>query len=233
MQIELNENLVHIHAHVCGDGNMYMKKEKRSPSAIKNSRMTEPFYRHVIEYTNYCPELLDKMTLAIKSLFPKTYVYRDNKKRRIQARNKPLYCMLKMLKYIDGSNWDIPQEIVENERFRKIWLRAIFDDEGSVYKSCIVCYNTNKKAVLTIQKMLALEGIRTTLYNRLPTKLKYKICYTIRIPSESFLEFKKIGFDHSIKKKKYEDYCKEKMHRPGCVQEGVVPFTFESPRQNP
>lgn len=61
-ELKLNKELVAIHAHVCGDGNMYIKKEERSPSSKRTGRTNKPIYRRIIEYTNTCPELLDKMT---------------------------------------------------------------------------------------------------------------------------------------------------------------------------
>ncbi len=221
LSMNLTKHLVAIHAHVCGDGNMYLKVEKRSPSAIRTGRTTKPFKRYIIEYTNTRPELLDHMTKHIKRTFPKTYVYRDDKKHRIQARNKTIFQIMRNLEYQDGSRWVIPEEIIENTEFRRIWLRAFFDDEGSVYKSAIAGYNTNREAILTIAEMLKLEGMETKITFRLPKYKKYKICYTIRIGSSYFTLFKHIGFNHKIKKKKYNLFYKIRMRRRGCVRSEI------------
>ena len=135
--MDLNTALVAIHAHVCGDGNMYVKKEKRSPSSIRTGRSTKPFDRYIIEYTNTDDHLLELMISDVKALLQKSYVYLSRKKHRIQVRSKSLFFSLRHLGYIDGNNWSIPEKVVQNETFRRIWLRAIFDDEGCVYKSSI------------------------------------------------------------------------------------------------
>jgi len=227
--MELTADLVAIHAHVCGDGNMYVKVEKRSPSAIRTGRTTKPFKRFVIEYTNTRPELLDIMTKHIKRAFPETYVYRGDKKHRIQARNKQLFQIIQNLEYQDGSRWTIPDEITENVEFRRIWLRAFFDDEGSVYENTVIGYNTNKDAIITIAEMLKLEGIDTTITYRLPKYKKHKICYTIRIRSAYFGLFKNIGFNHKLKREKYNKFYKIRMRRPGLSGHWVLPNSLSNP----
>lgn len=210
---ELNKDLVLIHSHLCGDGNLYVKLEKRSPSSIRTGRTTKPFKRYTMEYTNTSQSLLDEMARVIKNVCPSVYVYKG--KQRVQVRNKPLYLFMKKLGCATGGKWRIPSKIIEKSEFRRIWLRAFFDDEGSVYKDCLLCYNTNKQGILTIKKMLKLEGFRTTLTEKIPKNKKYKICYTLRIVSSDFLLFKKIGFNHSIKKEKYKKFSEIRMRRLG------------------
>jgi len=218
MNEKLNKYIVAIYAHICCDGNMYIKSQKRSPSSIRITGTTEPSKRYVVEYNNTCNELLIFVRDNINNIFPGRYIYFDDKgKHRIQMMNKPLYVMLKNIGYIRGKEWDIPKEIIENEEFRRIWLRAFFDDEGSVYHNCIVGYNTNRKAILKIIEMLELEDMKIGVYERIPKNPKHRVCYTIKILSSSFLDFKKIGFNHPEKKKKYEEYRKIRMRRPGLL----------------
>ncbi len=230
--MKLNEELVAIHAHVCGDGNMYIKKENRSPSSIRTSRSIKPFNRFIIEYTNTCPELLDRMTIYIKKLFPQTYVLRSNNKFRIQARNKILFDILKNLGY-DKDDWIIPQEIVHSSEFRRIWLRAFFDDEGTVREASVLCYNTNKKAMLMIREMLELEGFKTSFYSSAPKQEKYKTLYIIRVAASSYLLFQKIGFNHTKKRIKYMNSCKKRINKLGLnapaeirISECPIPLAF-------
>ena len=212
--MKLNEEIVFVYAHICCDGNTYIKREKRSPSSMRTGRTDKPFNRYVVEYTNNCPKLLDLMIENIKKLFPENYICKSsNKKSRIQAANKKLYDLMKDLGHQKEGKWTIPPQIVTKPKLRKIWLRAFFDDEGCVYKNCIIGYNTNKKAIFTINKMLNLEGFNTAVYKRAPKNKRHKNCYTLRILSNSFLLFKKIGFDHTEKKEKYNRY--HKMRQPG------------------
>ncbi|MBU2639735.1 MAG: hypothetical protein KKG75_03450 [Nanoarchaeota archaeon] len=223
-QIEvLDENLVKIHAHICGDGNMHKRLEKRSPSSIRTGRSTKPFNRYILEYTNTCPKLLDVMTKCIKNVYKEVYVCRTENKYRILVRVKAFYDFMIDMGYKDGKNWDIPREIVFNKKFRKIWLRAFFDDEGSVYKGHLMCYNSNKKAMLTIRKMLHLEGFKTSFLTRtIKYKGKSSPSYSIRILACSYLLFEKIGFDHTDKKKKYEEFRKNRMRQLGLSPKMVL-----------
>lgn len=208
--VELNQDIVAIYAHLCGDGNLYVYSQNRSPSSKRLSRSVKPFKRYVFEYTNTSSKLLDYVTTCIQKLFPQTYVYRQDKRYRIKARSKDLYLLMRRLGYKNGNHWVIPLSISENSQYRKIWLRAFFDDEGSVYENCLVCSNTNYNAMKTIQKMLEVEGLATSLYGIKPKFEKYKICYRIRIKSASYLQFKKIGFNHEKKAIKYAEFYKKR-----------------------
>ena len=209
-ELELNEDLSAIYSHIFGDGNMYIKKTNRSPSSRRTGRSDKPYDVYVIEYTNTCSELLDNMTNMIKNVNPNIYVLRSNNKFRIQARSKILFDFLKSLGYIDGSSWTIPDAIINNEKFRRVWLRAFFDDEGSIYSNCIKGFNTNKNAIITIQKMLLLENIETKIYTSIPKNPNYKTNYIIRIPIKYYKAYDKIGFNHTLKKEKYAEFLRKK-----------------------
>ncbi len=206
MKFKLNKELVAIHAHTCADGNIYLKKENRSPSSIRTGRTTKPFYRGIIEYTNTCPLLLDKMTSYIKNNYPSTYVYRGDKKFRIQVRNMVLYKMMKDLGCGKSLDWRIPKEILNNNTFIRIWLAAFFDDEGSITKSGIYLYSSNLRGILQVKKLLESEKIKLSLSKRFFANSPNP-GYTIRIKSSShklFLKF--VKFSHPNKIAAYKKY---------------------------
>ena len=55
----LCKEIVSLHAHLCGDGYLYEKLEKRSPSNKKLTGKEDRFKRYIIEYTNNDIKLLN------------------------------------------------------------------------------------------------------------------------------------------------------------------------------
>lgn len=195
--------IVKIHAHLCGDGNLYTKIERRSPSNRKLSRFNS-FERQILEYTNTCQLLLDKFQAYVKKVAPKTYIYRDND--RLQVRNKLLYLLMKKLGCGNTFEWSIPNEIRKNPLFRGYWLAAFFDDEGCISKDSIRLFSSNLDGILQVKEMLELDEISLSLHKRTFNN-HYKPAYTIRIKANSNKLFKKlIPFSHPNKKLAYKKY---------------------------
>lgn len=200
---KLTSELVAIHAHICGDGNMYIKTTRRSPSSRRTGRTLTPYKRYVVQYTNTRPELIAYVKKCCLILYPDAYIHINAKKYRLDIRRKALFDSLLALGYQNGTVWTIPNSIVYNTRFRRIWLRAFFDDEGTVTDHGIIGHNTNKHAIILIEKMLKLENMKTSITVVKPSESTYKPCYRIRIWKRSLLAFRKIGFNHEIKQQKY------------------------------
>ena len=191
MKVKLNKELVEIHAHICGDGNIYQKLEERSPSSRRTGRSIKPFYRYIIEYTNTCSRLLDRMTERVKTLHPQAYIYRSNKRQKIQIRNKELFRIMIELGAGNSFDWDIPSEIIFNSAFRRIWLASFFDDEGCISASGIFFYSSNLKAIIKVKLMLEMDGILCTLTKR-RCKNSPNPAYTIRVRNKSHLVFNEL-----------------------------------------
>lgn len=210
----LCKEIASLHAHLCGDGYLYEKLEKRSPSNKRASGKDDRFKRYVIEYTNNDASLLNIFEKLIKKIAPLTYICSGKKFRRI--RNKALFQYMKELGCGKTGEWRIPDEIINGLDYRRLWLRAFFDDEGSVKKDSIEVYTSNKEGAKQIIKMLDLEYIRSTLYVRPPRKKNYKPLYRIRISTFDCFRFSKIGFEHSQKKIKFREFLNERMRRRGA-----------------
>lgn len=208
----LCKEIVMLHAHLCGDGYLYKKLEKRSPSNIKRGR-TGRFERYIIEYTNNDFRLLFLVEKIIKKIVPLTYISRGEK--FIRIRNKLLFDYMKSLGCGKTGEWMVPIIIITNPNYRKLWLRAFFDDEGCVKKNSIEVYTSNKEGAKQVIKMLNLEDIRSTVYIRPPRERNYRYLYTIRISNFDCFKFKNIGFDHSQKKIKLKQFLNKRMHQPG------------------
>ena len=207
----LNKDTVRIHANLCGDGNLYIKLEKRSPSSRKTGRTDKPFNRYIMEYTNTNQRLLDNFEKYVRRVVPKTYVYRGPI--RIQIRNKLLYFMMKELGCGKSFDWFIPKQIIFNSKFRKLWLGSFFDDEGCISTGGIFYYSSNLDGINQVYNMLKSEGINCTITRRY-MKNSLHPNYTLRIRSKSqYIFWKKIPFTHPEKRLKFKKMWKQKCVR--------------------
>jgi hypothetical protein len=199
----LCEDVAIIHANICGDGCLYCRLEKRSPSNIRKG-FKNPFFRYTVDYTNTSQDLLDRFEKIIRRIAPSVYIYRD--KQRIQVRNKQLFELIKRLGAGKSLEWSIPKEIITNPNLRKVWLGAFFDDEGTITSSAIIYYSSNKKALEDVKTMLELERIECTFYSRY-FKNSVNLGYVLRIRNRFHRIFiEKIPFIHPNKKIAYEKY---------------------------
>lgn len=204
--MQFTPDLASIHAHICGDGNLYIKTERRSPANVRTSRSTKPFKRYVLEYTNTNLALLENFKQLINRSSPETYVGWTKHKNRIQVRTRPLFDFFKVNGCGKSAEWWIPDEIINNPALRRGWLRAFFDDEGTIDKSKIRAYSVNKKGIVQVKKMLELEDLRVKLRDYPSPDYSTGHMYRIDIMAESYEQFKKIGFTHSKKAQKYLEY---------------------------
>ncbi len=214
--MEFTPELAAIHAHICGDGNLHAKHEKRSPSSIRTSRSTKPFVRYVLEYTNTEIVLLENFRTLIHKIIPNKYVCWHKSKQRMQVTNRNLYFFLKENGGGKCDEWFVPEEIIYNQLLRRRWLSAFFDDEGTIDKAKIRAYSVNKQGMDQVKRMLELEGLAVKMRDYQSSAYCTGHYYRIDVLASSFEDFEKIGFLHPKKARKYaEHYGKRKMRRLG------------------
>ena len=209
----LCNEIVILHAHLCGDGYLYEKLEKRSPSNIRLTGKKERFKRYVVEYTNNDPTLLGIVGDTIAKIAPHSYICRGEK--FIRVRNKALFQYMKRLGCSKTLEWSVPTEIIVKPTYRRLWLRAFFDDEGCIKKDSIEVYTSNSKGAKQVIKMLSLEGIRSTVYTRPPSKEHPCPLHRIRTSTFDCFIFKNIGFDHPLKKNKFREFLDKRVKCTG------------------
>jgi len=192
--IEINKDFVEILGHICGDGTIIRKNPKKGIS---------------LKYINSEPSLINSFQEKMKKIFGEIDA-------NIQIRNGPGYrrknfCLqypsiislfiLSVFDYKTGEEMDIPNFIFElPEKAKFSFLRALFDDEGTVNIK-------EKRIVIGLKPQKPIEQIRNLLiYLKFhPTKI-YESGNILKISlqkKKDIILFNKIiGFKHPLKQRK-------------------------------
>ena len=200
---KITPEMARIHAHICGDGCAYTKKEKYSKKQLLRHPRKNLYEKvWLIEYTNTCQELLEEFYEDILIAF-------NRKGQRVPKYHRiSLHSTKWILEYLEligknSYNWYIPKKIINsNEKVICAWLRAFFDDEStvSVSKKMIRIKSMNPAGLGQVQDLLA----RLTIYSKITgqncDKSYYLNIYRTDIKKYASL----IGFTHPDKINKIE-----------------------------
>ena len=145
--------LARIHAHICGDGNLFKKREKDSYGYMGCYKPNSHRYRYGIEYTNMNSLLIKEFMEDTRLVFGLKPYYLDN---RVRVKSKDVWDLLKELGAGKSRDWFISPKIMNaSKEIRKNWIHAFFDDEA--------CFNAggrirvrsvNRKGLTQLMKML-------------------------------------------------------------------------------
>jgi hypothetical protein len=145
--------LARIHAHVCGDGNLFRSSEKDSYGYLGIYKPNRRRYRYGIGYTNKNQRLIEEFMRDTESTFCLKPYYRNN---YVRVKSRDIWVLLKQLGAGKSRDWFISSTIMKaNKRIKKHWIRAFFDDEA--------CFNAdgrirvrsvNRKGITQVKKML-------------------------------------------------------------------------------
>ncbi len=165
--MEITPELASIHAHVCGDGYVYISKEKRSAkSLISHPRKNLNNSVWVIAYCNTCKPLIDEFNSDIIKSFNRHGTYIE-KKFELRVRGAK-HIMEKLDLIGKGSyTWFIPDFIINSSNeIRLNWLKAFFDDEAyfKLKKKAIIVETVNGIGMKQISDMLTGFGIQNSFY---------------------------------------------------------------------
>ena len=161
---------------------------------------------YIVGYTNKCPELLREFSSDVE------YVYGIKKGEYLLKSGVTNLIYSSKLMYLDVLHLD--KSIVKNDsEFKKVYLRAFFDDEGSVIfnpdkgKFFITGCQHDQKEILFIKSLLDDFEIKNKVY-------KFVIEITL---NKSILKYNKfIGFTHPDKRKKLSvglKYYRDKLEK--------------------
>jgi|SRR3989339_149615 len=119
-EIEINEKLARIHAHLCGDGSVYKYKTKQKGRK----------FIAVVGYYNKNQKLLDKFRSDFSDLFKVKMKMRFN--REVSISSHRLYDYFNdNFGSFKSKEWRIPEIIKNNNSSIKLeWLKAFFEDEA-------------------------------------------------------------------------------------------------------
>ncbi len=204
--MEITPEIARIHAHICGDGCMYLKKEKR-PKHYR-PHIKRQLYENVwvIEYTNTCMPLLDEFNKDLKTAFNRKGQWRLKYWRIRITSAKWILDFLEVMNK-NSYNWFIPEFIMQqNNKITANWIRAFFDDEATVTdRGAVRVKCMNKKGLEQIKTLLLRFGIESSLTGPNCDNSYYLYLYK----RFNVLYQKLIGFNHPEKRAKLERIINE------------------------
>lgn len=194
--IAFSTELARISGHVVGDGGISTAGDDK----------------YNVYYTNKCSRLIEEFKGGIKSVFGDIEMY-ENVDKRYEATNIKLPKIIGMtlvcfFGFQSNDQKHIPSIIFQsNKTYRSLFLRALFDDEGSVDGKGrhISLMMTDKKIVKGIKGLLLSLGVVASDVRMVKKAYrKRKTLYGISITGyDNFTRFhKKIGFSHPVKQEK-------------------------------
>lgn len=193
MDFHITPEIARIHAHICGDGSIYISRYKR------NHRVRNDW---TILYYNSCPELISEFIDDFKIAFNRKSQYR---KKYIEVRVSGTKHIIQNLEipFKSSYNWFIPDFIFNAKDSIVVnWIRAYFDDEACVSKDRyeIKVSSINIFGLNQICRLLSRLEIKSKIRGPYKNKNSNNSFWVLVIPKE-FLKIydNKIGFLHPEK----------------------------------
>lgn len=186
-----------IAAHVCSDGWMSTYVEKESLQIVNGRRYHRNRRRYEVGYCNTNKKLLEEFSKDVLGIYKITV--RKRKSTDLLFKSKRVYSRIKELGGGNTLGWRIGNEILESEKIVKIfWLRAFFDDEGTVDRTNFVVR----------VKSMNIAGLNQARYLMtavdVPSRITGPNCddsWYLTVSRRDLMRFKKtIGFNHPEKK---------------------------------
>jgi len=193
--------IARIHAHICGDGCVYIRKQKYSGRKLERhprKNIIENVW--TIEYTNTCHELIDDFSKIFNKSFDRKSIFSEKTKSLRIASAKWIIEYLQVVGK-DSYNWNIPPQIMEAKPdILCSWLQAFFDDESTVIteKKMIRIKSMNNKGLEQTKELLKRVGIYSRITGPNCDRSYYLNIYREGVGLYSSL----INFRHPEKKEK-------------------------------
>jgi predicted Rdx family selenoprotein len=151
---KITPTLARIHAHVCGDGYLCVKREKDIYGPWAKYRRNPVRKKYMVGYCNNNQELLKEFQQDVFEVFG----LKGQKvgKNEIRVSSKKLWQFLKEMGAGDSHSWSIPDSIINGSKeIQRNWLRAFFDDEADFDDNGRIRVKiVNKKGLIQVMKML-------------------------------------------------------------------------------
>lgn len=198
--------MARIHAHLCGDGCVYVSNENRSPGSLLShprKKLTRTMW--ILCYTNTCPALLKEFDNDMERTYTRKAQYVKGKC-EIRYRGTKYIAENLQLREKNSRNWKIPHFITHSSvGIRKAWVRAFFDDEATIAidRKAILVSSVNKNGLIQIQRMLKPLGMQAKVLG--PYMTGDTLFWRLSLRGNNVMIYKKrIGFNHPSKKEKLE-----------------------------
>jgi hypothetical protein len=186
-----------IAAHVCSDGWMSTYVEKNSLQIVNRRRYYRNRRRYEIGYCNTNKKLLEEFSKDVLGIYKITV--RRRKSIDLLFKSKRVYSRIKELGGGNTLGWRIGNEILKSGKTVKIfWLRAFFDDEGTVDKTNFVV----RVKSMNIAGLNQARCLMNTI--DVPSRITGPNCdnsWYLTVSRRDLMKFQKtIGFNHPGKK---------------------------------
>lgn len=156
--------LARIHAHICGDGNLFSYREKDCYGYLGCYKINNYRYRFGLGYTNLNPLLIKEFIEDIKAAFGLKPYYRNC---YVRVKSKEAWRLLKRMGAGKSHDWFISSKItIANKEIKKNWVRAFFDDEA--------CFNANGRIRVRSVNRKGIAQVRSMLKEFLPCHITPK-----------------------------------------------------------
>ncbi len=186
-----------IAAHVCSDGWMISYVEKNSLQIVNGRKYHRDRRRYEVGYCNTDSKLLEEFSKDVFDIYK--IKVRKRKSTDLVFKSKRVYSRIKELGGGDTYGWRIGDDVLQSrKKVKSFWLRAFFDDEGTVDKTnhVVRVKSMNKEGLH--QAMGMIDSIN------IPSRITGPNCddsYYLTISKRDLKLFQKeIGFNHPKKK---------------------------------
>lgn len=145
--------LARIHAHICGDGNLFKYKEKDCYGYLGCYKPNRYRYRYGLNYTNLNQILIREFMEDVRLTFFLKPLYYD---KYVKVKSKDVWVLLKELGAGKSRDWFISPKIMKAEKeIKKNWIRAFFDDEAYFNDhGRIRVRSVNRKGLAQVMRLL-------------------------------------------------------------------------------
>ena len=145
--------LARIHAHICGDGNLFQYKEKDCYGYLGCYKPNRQRYRYGVGYTNKNQRLIREFMEDTKSVFGLKPYYRNN---YVKVKSRDVWILLKKLGAGKSREWYISPKVMKaNKGIKKNWIKGFFDDEACFdANGRIRVHSVNREGVTQLMRIL-------------------------------------------------------------------------------
>ena len=186
-----------IAAHVCSDGWMTTYVEKDSLQIVKGRRYHRDRRRYEVGYCNTNKKLLEEFSKDVLGVYKISV--RRRKSTDLVFKSKRTYSRIKELGGGNTLGWSIGKEILKSEKIVKtFWLRAFFDDEGTVdWTNFVVRVKSmNRVGLNQVRCLMNTIGVSSRI-----TGPNCDDSWYLTVSRRDLMKFRKtIGFGHPEKK---------------------------------
>lgn len=183
-----------VHAHVCADGYTSISFARRNEKDIVDhcrKNVLRKYYH--VRYSNTQPLLKNLFKQDIETAYKRRACLVSHNE--VEVQGKWIFDRLRKMGALGSHDWHIgPQIFNGTKRVNIEWLKAFFDDEGTVDQSRkrVRVKSVNKKGLVQTRKMLTRVGIGSKITGPNCDKTWY-----LTIDCANLARFNKlIGFRH-------------------------------------